>query len=123
MDQDIVKVTEFSDSGDILPQKILPDVEQNETVSDLAEAVATVSSLNISQTGGQSNSELSNDESENSPSQMLDPGGKSSTQEFRAERGMMSLCSGLGLRQELIRVIFTLRVGFCSTVTRYWVSL
>ena len=42
MDQNRVKVTEFSDSGEILPQNILPDVEQNETISVLAEAVATV---------------------------------------------------------------------------------
>jgi len=67
-------------------------VEQNETVSDLAEAVATVSLLNVSQTEGQSNSELSSDESENSPSQMLDPGGRNPVQRnLEQNSGMMSL--------------------------------
>ena len=32
MDRDRVKVTEFSDSGGILTQNILPDMEQSETV-------------------------------------------------------------------------------------------
>ena len=44
-----------------MPRNILPDVEQSETVTYLAEVVATVSSLNVNQTEDQSSSEISID--------------------------------------------------------------
>ena len=93
-------------------------MEQNETVSDLAEAVATVSSLNVGQAEDRSNTEISSDESENSPSQMLDPGGKSSTEEFRAEQWNDVTLQRAWTQARANKGHFLLRVGFCSTVIR-----